>query len=168
MTDAKWEWIAQDQNGCIAKYAEKPDKNDAEWFKMPHELVQGVYNWHVDEWEQSIINLETHDYKIEDGILIRVDRVNQKRHKHADLMIAYANDMTLKIQYKDGNMWFDIGDPAFHKNIEYRIKPKNKTVRFRNYLAYGDEVYVSFDESDTKNNGFIKWIGDWQELEIPE
>ena len=50
------------------------------------------------------------------------------KHKHADLMIAYANDTTLKIerQHPDG-YWRDVGPiPAFIPDVNYRIKPEPK------------------------------------------
>ena len=50
------------------------------------------------------------------------------RHKHADLMIAYANDTSLAIQMNDGyNGWRDLPvnyNPSFSDTCEYRIKPK--------------------------------------------
>lgn len=50
------------------------------------------------------------------------------RHKHADVMIAYANDTSSKIQRKnwDGE-WEDLSvnhNPSFYATYEYRIKPK--------------------------------------------
>lgn len=52
------------------------------------------------------------------------------RHKHADLLIAYANDTTLKIewQHPDGE-WFDVtSNPTFHPKVNYRIKPNTEKV----------------------------------------
>ena len=51
------------------------------------------------------------------------------RHKHADLMIAYANDTSLAIQVRDSSEddWEDIDKgltPAFYNHLQYRIKPK--------------------------------------------
>lgn len=50
------------------------------------------------------------------------------RHKHAEVMIAYANDTSLVIQMNDGDgEWKDLPvgyKPSFYDNSEYRIKPK--------------------------------------------
>lgn len=51
------------------------------------------------------------------------------RHKHADLMIAYANDTSIQMQIRDNSSdeWEDIAkgfEPTFHSTVEYRIKPK--------------------------------------------
>lgn len=62
------------------------------------------------------------------------------RHKHADLMIAYANDPSIKIQWRgqiterlDAGFapvkWEDLGmQPSFKEYFEYRIKPPDPVV----------------------------------------
>lgn len=53
-------------------------------------------------------------------------KVNNKRHKHADLMIAYANDCGLVIESLFGNVWFVVTTPSWCEEKEYRIKPEEK------------------------------------------
>ena len=67
----------------------------------------------------------------------------------------------LKLQYKThlGN-WRDVTD-----GYEYRIKPKTKTIRFRNYLTTND--FVSTSTIDNPDH-FKKWLGDWQDVEVEE
>ena len=69
----------------------------------------------------------------------------------------------LKLQYKtQQGYWRDVID-----GYEYRIKPKTKTIRFRNYLnKSGLAICVSNDISD--KSYFKKWLGDWQGVEIEE
>lgn len=66
-----------------------------------------------------------------------------------------------KFQYRPSSKeeWIDLYD-----GYEYRIKPKTKTVRFRNYLSVSDNIKVTTD------NAFVpkKWLGDWQEAEVEE
>jgi len=53
------------------------------------------------------------------------------RHKHADLIIAWANGA--QIQWKNRNgQWEDMGEPLWNENHEYRIKtePKPDVVRY--------------------------------------
>ena len=47
------------------------------------------------------------------------------KRKHYDLIIAWANGA--EIEFKDwyGN-WRFINNPAWNKQIEYRVKPKDK------------------------------------------
>lgn len=89
---------------------------------------------------------------------------NPKRHKHADLIHAWAEGA--EIQYHDlFTGWEDIEEPGFYENDEYRIKPKTKTVRFRNYLTTND--FVSTSTIDNPDH-FKKWLGDWQDVEVEE
>ena len=91
---------------------------------------------------------------------------NQKRHKHADLIHAWAEGA--EIQYHDPfTGWEDIEEPGFYENDEYRIKPKTETVRFRNYLTEGNMVDV-VSNKDPFARIFKKWLGDWQEVEVEE
>jgi len=60
------------------------------------------------------------------------------KHKHADLIIAWADGAI--IQYKDyAGKWTDFEPPTYaswHQNMEYRIKPEPKpeTLDTRSYL----------------------------------
>lgn len=69
----------------------------------------------------------------------------------------------LRLQYKSQQGdWLDVDD-----GLEYRIKPKTKTIRFRNFLHSSDAVMVT-DEDISDRDYFVKWLGDWQEVEIEE
>ncbi len=50
------------------------------------------------------------------------------KHKYADLMIAYANDSSLQIQYTHDGLgtWVTTDTPSFSPNIQWRIKPTPK------------------------------------------
>lgn len=94
---------------------------------------------------------------------------NSKRHKHADLIHAWAEGA--EIQYKSvlTGIWADCTNnrPEWSVNGVYRIKPKTKTIRFRNYLSINGNVYVSYDNSPV-DEFFKKWLGDWQDVEVEE
>ena len=47
------------------------------------------------------------------------------RHKHADLIIAWANGAQIQWESSYGN-WYDVNDPNWSENTEYRIKPEPK------------------------------------------
>lgn len=66
----------------------------------------------------------------------RLELASNNRHKHADLMIAYANDTTLKFQFREDESyeWTDCHiTPSFSKTIQYRIKPKTELVKVYNW-----------------------------------
>lgn len=48
-----------------------------------------------------------------------------KRHKHADVIIAWANGKDIEFSYQ-GSKWLDYSEECgmFNDNIDYRIKPK--------------------------------------------
>lgn len=70
----------------------------------------------------------------QNGMLCNGHSVNDlinvpQRHKHADLMIAYANDPTIQIQwlYPRTLEWYDAPNPTWNSEYEYRIKPRQDT-----------------------------------------
>ena len=50
------------------------------------------------------------------------------RHKHADLMIAFANDTSLVIEVNGGDGWTETTQPLWRTDLHYRIKPAPKKV----------------------------------------
>lgn len=98
-----------------------------------------------------------------------VEKIPQstKRHKHADLIHAWAEGAEIQYFHKDQLCWTSVigNDPSWFDDTQYRIKPKTKTVRFRNYLTINNFIAVShMDNPDY----FVKWLGDWQEAEVEE
>lgn len=68
----------------------------------------------------------------------------------------------LKLQYKtQQGDWRDVND-----GYEYRIKPKTKTVRFRNWISCSGNIYVASESEQIGQDH--KWLGDWQSVEIEE
>lgn len=94
------------------------------------------------------------------------------KHKHYDLIVAWANGA--KIQYKILDSWVDLNsdDVSWHSDVEYRIKPEQIVVKYRLALRKCNDVY--YVSSWTKDNyaliedsqSFIKWLGDEQTIEV--
>lgn len=94
-------------------------------------------------------------------------------HKHADLIHKWADDTSLKFQYKsrDEN-WRDcVIRPDWSTDLKYRINPE--VIRYRVALLRGvfkNDVYITSDEDREKylqgSTNFIKWLTDWKEVEI--
>jgi len=102
-------------------------------------------------------------------------------HKHAELIKAWADGAEIQVRdltnYSDPKdcTWKDFSefdDVVWYSGWEYRIKPK--TIKYRLYLYKGwashkirVEMQEAIHESDKSNcEGFIKWLGDWQEVEV--
>lgn len=92
-------------------------------------------------------------------------------HKHAELIKAWADGA--EIQIKVNGVWSDIPNPVWSADV-YRIKPK--TIRYRNFLwrsvtagksALSVTTYEENQQEPRCNwSGFIRWVGDWQEVEV--
>jgi hypothetical protein len=105
-----------------------------------------------------------------------------KEHPLADILRAIADGKQIQFRSKASvsKAWFPYvylsnGEVKLWSDNEYRIKPK--TFRFRNYLVNGGWVGAYTERNDQytsalsaeeleKRSYFVKWIGDWQEIEI--
>jgi hypothetical protein len=96
-------------------------------------------------------------------------------HKHAAVIKAWADGHAVQYMNSDGK-WYDIAvqSPVWHPGSAYRIKPV--IVKFRTFLwcshtsskpvvSVVDERAQSYEPRESWQ-GFIRWIGDWQEVEV--
>lgn len=143
----EYKWIAQDKDGKIFKFQTKPQAYVTKWFYGGHNFYQ--YGKENSNWENSLINLETHDYKIEDGILMKVEK-EQKR--------IMGRELQRKNIYGE---WIDC-----ESTTEYRIKHKTKVVRFRNYLNTDNDICVCEEGCEPADEVIKQLLGDWQEVEV--
>ena len=90
-------------------------------------------------------------------------------HPHRDLMIEYANDKTIEFEYLkvDGSWNKCAGYPSFNIKDKYRKKPKlvKKVIEYRIYLDTENEIHM-IENKDTETKHFLKWLGEWQKVEI--
>jgi len=87
-----------------------------------------------------------------------------KPHKHAAIIKAWADGE--QIQVLINGEWKDITtrQPTWDANY-YRIKPK--TIKYSLYLNTKGEIAVINKQNSTVFvNDFVKWLGDWQEVEV--
>ena len=64
------------------------------------------------------------------------------KHKHANLIVAWANGATIEYKNSDG-FWSFINNPSWNDHVEYRIKPDPKPdiVRYTSIgLDYADDA----------------------------
>lgn len=87
--------------------------------------VRGIHTDRKSVFVEFTRNGEKDDMRIPIKCLQSLEK---PRHPHADVMIAYANDTTLGIQWRTGDdqEWEDIEFPSFHPEFQYRIKPEEK------------------------------------------
>jgi hypothetical protein len=185
---SKWKWIAQDSNGKIYKFNNRPKLCD--WGFMEDEeglklIKEGKPN---PNFKDSLINLETEDYEINDGILTRIPRktnldklianvkkidkkaakwMNKNRYKledveNLDCCFTWRN-------YEKFN-WIDINEKLEEMAEQ---EPAKGTLKYRvgSYI-YHNEKYLLFATNQEnkgiaeRNPEFSCWLTDWIEVEV--
>lgn len=99
-------------------------------------------------------------------------------HKHRDLIKAWADGAIIEY-YRVGFGWEEcsFNTPYWLPETNYRIKPK--TIKYRNFLweqqcglTPGKKIVCICSEQENQYEsrekwlGFIKWLGNWQEVEV--
>lgn len=93
-------------------------------------------------------------------------------HKHAELIKAWADgaEIQIKITGFGSSTWVD-ANPAWNPDFDYRIKPK--TIKYRQYLVRYDGGNIGVNTvmdwegyQPQMHYRFLKWLGDWQEIEV--
>lgn len=95
-----------------------------------------------------------------------------KKHKHYDRIVAWAEGKDIEYFDDTINEWaYCCYRPIWCLTDKYRIKPQKKVIRFRSFLYTFNKKIITIglitDENTVVDN-FIKWIGDWQEVEVDE
>lgn len=77
------------------------------------------------------------------------------QHHAKDVLIAYANDTTVKVQYwsEIREEWIDAYSPSFHPSMKWRIKPKPvKAYVFMVDYGHGFESLSSYKKEKLEYN----------------
>ena len=105
-----------------------------------------------------------------DAIYNKLEARRENYHPHRDLMIEYANDNTIEIEYlrSDGSWRKCVGLPSFNHDDKYRKKPKvtKKAIEYRIYLDKENEIHMIERQDLIHPAHFKQWLGDWQKVEI--
>ena len=99
----------------------------------------------------------------------------KQRHKHADVIIAWAEGKDVQVWDCDNQKWLDVTveKPLFTWD-KYRIKPPDKKYRVALLALFeGDPSTYYTSTADTpedanfyeKGRGFVRWLTDWIEYE---
>ena len=97
-----------------------------------------------------------------------------QRHKHADVIIAWAEGKDVQVKAPLVGEWcaLSITTPHFYEDWEYRIKPATKKYRVALFRSSNDgEVYAAIVNTQEAANGcekeprFVRWLTDWIEYE---
>mgnify|MGYP003437337382 CR=1 FL=1 len=186
---SKWKWIAQDADGKVYKHDHYLPDPDSENFKTPG-LFKRVYKGKQNpNFKETLINLETEDYEINDGILTRIPRkteldkliANVKKIDKKAAKWMNKNRCKLEDVYYLGACfdWDDCEkyDWCYIHNelikLEQEPKPAKETLKYRvalynnrgtNFLMFS--ITQDDAESSEKYHLFVRWLTDWIEVEV--
>lgn len=99
----------------------------------------------------------------------------KQRHKHADVIIAWAEGKDVQVKHPQGGGWcaLESSTPHFYANGEYRIKPATKKYRVALFISCGDDGETYTATANTHESAdiyatskrFIRWLTGWIEYE---
>ena len=118
----KWNWIAQGSDGFVCMYDHHPFMTDDMIFHArggEYFVLQGeISEFSPKKW--TCINLETHDYKIIDGILIKVDKQDkQQKHSHYKKDVRHLDYIDV---YRIIEL-YELHDPCFQHALKKILVP---------------------------------------------
>ena len=94
-----------------------------------------------------------------------------QRHKHADVIIAWAEGKDVQVWDEGAKCWCDVvASIPFFMGDKYRIKPPAKKYRVALFNNNGN-IYTSTADTPEdvefyeKDMGFVRWLTDWIEYE---
>ena len=99
----------------------------------------------------------------------------RQRHKHADVIIAWAEGEDVQVWDEGVKCWCDVNSrtPHFYEDWEYRIKPPAKKCRVALFRlsTEGPSTYTALTDTQEEANSyeqhirFVRWLTDWIEYE---
>ena len=101
----------------------------------------------------------------------------QNRHKYYDVIMHWAGggDVEFISNCSKNSCWVKLQNdeyPYFNEEqLQWRIKPKTKTIRYRNALLKNNEVVALTSEPTLEDayglTAFLRWIDpEWKEIEV--
>ena len=95
----------------------------------------------------------------------------KQRHKHADVIIAWAEGEDVQVWDENNERWCDltVETPTF-KCDAYRIKPPAKKYRVALFKGNSESYALSVNSQDyadivEQRGDFVRWLTDWIEYE---
>ena len=187
---SKWEWIAQETDGYIFFYDEEPLLMPFGFIPNGKDLKLVAKGKPNPNFRETLINLETEDYEINDGILTRIPRknkldklianvkkINKKAAKwmnknRCKLEDVYYIEACFDWDICEKHDWCYIYDELI--KLEQDPEPAKETLTYRvGFYFYNDDAKHLFlvtnqehADLEEKNPGFVKWVADWIEVEV--
>ena len=90
-----------------------------------------------------------------------------QRHKHADVIIAWAEGAEIEARSSADRKWVVARNPTWWADVEYRVKPgkKYRVALFNDYTCVYTADNMKDASSYEKERSFVRWLTDWVEYE---
>lgn len=94
-----------------------------------------------------------------------------QRHKHADVIIAWANGAEIEFKVEATGEWVRARHPGWHEDCEYRVKPPKNKYRVGLFKIGENKPFTVVAETDVMvmdcetDIRFVRWFTDWIEYE---
>ena len=96
----------------------------------------------------------------------------EQRHKHADVIIAWAEGKDVQVWNSVRNEWQESSNPNWFLGYEYRIKPPARRYRVALFNINGSSYTYTHTADNQKTAefyeatpAFVRWLTDWVEYE---
>ena len=108
------------------------------------------------------------------GIVMN-NKQKQKKHKYYEVILHWANGGEIQSSEIELENWVDFHTSMYAPNfdsglVKWRIKPKTKTLRYRNALLKNNEIFAFTSEPTLDAYGpcaFLRWIDpEWKEIKV--
>ena len=94
-----------------------------------------------------------------------------QRHKHADVIIAWANGAEIECNLGQNDIWTKLPSPSWYADCKYRVKPPAKKCRVALFRlsTEGPSTYTALTDTQEEANSyeqhirFVRWLTDWIE-----
>ena len=185
---SKWKWIAQDKDGDTFFYDEEPLLMPFGFIPNGEDLKLVKKGKQNKIPKETLINLRTEDYEINDGILTRIPRktkldklianvkkidkkaakwMNKNRYKLED---TYYLASCFGWYICENHDWININNEL----IKLDPEPAKETLTYRvgGCFYNDDEKHLFFvtnqEHADLaeKNPVFVRWVTDWIEVKV--
>lgn len=96
-----------------------------------------------------------------------------QRHKHADVIIAWAEGAEVECRGQPSRGWSAVINPVWSEDYEYRVKPPTRWYRVALFQNSNNGNYYTV-VADTQDDavcyvdasGFVRWLTVWVEYEV--
>ena len=151
------------------------------WFKDEYEPDVGIVVTEEEchfkaKWSSGSVLSVSKAYFNKHWGIIAENKQEQKRHKYYDVILHWANGGKIQHSNIELENWVDFYSIGYAPNfdsglVKWRIKPKTKTLRYRNALLKNNEIFAFTSEPTLEDAygpcAFLRWIDpEWKEIEV--